>query len=283
MSYELNRLSYAYGLNEVSLRTPQTGLVAVVGPNGAGKSTLMGVLAGLRGGYGGTCGYLGREVSEWPRRALAQRVAFLPQSIGTEFPFTAEEVVLMGRTPRTGGWFESPEDRRAAEHALSITDALAFRKRDYRSLSGGERQRVILASALAQEPQTLLLDEPATHLDLKHQIDLYRLLAHLGRRMLVIAVTHDLNLALQFAHHAIVLEKGRMVRDGAPEEVIDEATLQQVFGVRAKLVRSPGTRPWLQYSGLEGANIPEPGLGFPPEKQPLRMPSSPDTRSRSLT
>jgi iron complex transport system ATP-binding protein len=253
MSFELQRLSYAYGIQDITLKLPLTGLVTVLGPNGAGKSTLVSVLAGLRGGYRGACRYTGREVSEWPRRELAKRVAFLPQSIGMEFPFTAEEVVLMGRTPLNGGWFELPEDRQAAERALLITDALAFRKRDYRSLSGGERQRVLLASALAQEPETLLLDEPATHLDLKHQIELYRLLASLGRRMLVIAVTHDLNLALQFAQHAIVLERGGVVRSGEIEQVLDERLLADVFGVRARLIRSGGARPWMHYGDLTSA------------------------------
>lgn len=281
MSYEVERLGFAYPnstqrsaqrpvLDRISFRLPHAGLVTIVGPNGAGKSTLLGILAGLRPGYQGTCHYVGREISEWPRRALAQRIAFLPQSIGTEFPFTVEEVVLMGRTARSGGWYDSPDDHRAAEHALSITDALAFRRRDFRSLSGGERQRVILASALAQEPECLLLDEPSTHLDLKHQIELYRMLAHLGRRMLVIAVTHDLNLALQFAQLAIVLDEGRLAANGPVEQVLTESLLREVFDVAVRLEPGQNRRPWLHYTG---------SIGEPPLSRPVAEPATAE-RSR---
>ena len=121
---------------------------------------------------------------------------------------------------------------------MAITDTLAFRARDFRSLSGGERQRVILASALAQKPETLLLDEPTTYLDLKHQISMYRLLAELGRQgMLVISVTHDLNLALQFADHALVLDHGRLAAEGAPEDVFTPRLIHDVFGVRSDAQR----------------------------------------------
>ena len=125
--------------------------------------------------------------ARWRKRDFARRVAFLPQIVRLEFPFTSEQVVLMGRTPYGGGWYESPADHAAVESAMETADVLAFRDRDFRSLSGGERQRVILASALAQEPEALLLDEPTTFLDLKHQLSMYRLLADLGKRgMLVV-------------------------------------------------------------------------------------------------
>jgi iron complex transport system ATP-binding protein len=242
VSYRARDLAFAYGLRGVTFDLPPAGLVSVAGPNGAGKSTLLGILAGLRTPYSGSCSYAGREVREWPRKQLAQRVAFLPQAVRLEFPFTAGEVVLMGRTPRTGGWYESPYDREAARHAMSITDTLAFRARDFRSLSGGERQRVLLAAALAQEPETLLLDEPATHLDLRHQFALYQLLARLGRTMLVVAVTHDLNLALQFSHAALLLEEGRVAGFGPPGEVLQPRLIERVFGVAATL-HAPASGP----------------------------------------
>jgi iron complex transport system ATP-binding protein len=205
----------------------------------------LGILAGLRAPYNGSCTYAAREIRQWPKREFAQRVAFLPQSVKLEFPFTAEEVVLMGRTPYARGWFLTDEDRWAAEQAMTITDTLAFRGRDFRSLSGGERQRVILASALTQRPEVLLLDEPATHLDLRHQLSLYRLLGELATSLLVVAVTHDLNLALQFAHRVMVLENGRVAGDGPPKEVLNPALIARVFGVQATV--HDAARPWMSY------------------------------------
>jgi len=236
MSYHVERAGFAYGLREATFETGRSGLIAIAGPNGAGKSTLLGIMAGLRSPYSGSCVYGGTEVRAWRRREFARRVAFLPQMTRLEFPFTAEQVVLMGRTPYGGGWFESPEDFEIVNQAMAITDTLPFRERDFRTLSGGERQRVVLASALAQKPETLLLDEPTTFLDLKHQISMYRLLAQLGRDgMLVIAVTHDLNLALQFADRAIVLDRGRIAGDGSSPEVLTPPLIRQVFGVEASL------------------------------------------------
>ena len=222
--------------------------VAVVGPNGAGKSTLLGIMAGLRPKYSGRCEYAGTEVARWGRRAFARQVCFIPQSLKMEFPFTAEQVVLMGRTPHCDGLFESPEDWSAVERAMATTDALEFRGRDFRTLSGGERQRVILASAVAQQPQTLLLDEPTTFLDLKHQVAIYRLLRDLSHQgLLVIAVTHDLNLAASFTDRVVVLDAGRVAADAAPAEVLTPETIRRVFGVESAIQRGPGGKPWIFY------------------------------------
>jgi iron complex transport system ATP-binding protein len=236
MSYRVERAGFAYGLREATFDLAGAGLTAIAGPNGAGKSTLLGIMAGLRRPYSGSCVYRDAEIRRWKRRDFARRVAFLPQMTNFEFPFTAEQVVLMGRTPYGGGWFESPADFEVVSQAMTITDTLEFRARDFRSLSGGERQRVVLASALAQKPETLLLDEPTTFLDLKHQISMYRLLAELGRQgMQVISVTHDLNLALQFADRALVLDHGRLAAEGKPADVFTPRLIHDVFGVDATL------------------------------------------------
>jgi len=235
VSYRVERAGFAYGLDQVSFEISQPGLTAIAGPNGAGKSTLIGIMAGLRAPYRGSVKFAGTEISRWRRLELARRVAYLPQTMQIEFPFTAEQVVLMGRTPCSGGWFESPEDFRAAERAMRVADVLEFRARDFRALSGGERQRVILAAAIAQEPEALILDEPTTFLDLKHQISIYRVLAELATRMQVISVTHDLNLALQFADRILVLDRGRVAADGSPREVLTAELLERVFGVRARI------------------------------------------------
>jgi iron complex transport system ATP-binding protein len=232
-SFIARELGFAYGLHDASFEFPRNGLITITGPNGAGKSTLLGILAGLRSPHLGSCTFAGNEVRQWPKREFARKVAFLPQSVRMEFPFTVEEVVLMGRTPYASGWFQTAEDRSAAEEAMTTTDTLTFRGRDFRTLSGGEAQRVILASALTQRPEALLLDEPATHLDLRHQLSLYRLLVELAESLLVVAVTHDLNLALRFSHRVMVLEDGRIAGDGTPEEVLTPALIARVFEVQA--------------------------------------------------
>jgi iron complex transport system ATP-binding protein len=235
-------------LRDVTLDLSGAQMIAVVGPNGAGKSTLLGILAGLRPDFSGHCAYGGTDVRKWPRREFAKQVSFVPQSLRLEFPFSAEQVVLMGRMPYSDGMFESDEDCEAVEQAMSLTDTVAFRARDFRSLSGGERQRVVLASALAQRPAALLLDEPTTFLDLKHQVSIYSIIREQCRNgMLAIAVTHDLNLASAFSDRVIVLHQGAVVADATPEQVITPETLQDVFGVSAQIARGPEGRPWVMY------------------------------------
>lgn len=245
MSFRAAFLGFTYGLQDVSFTLPERGLVAIAGPNGAGKSTLLGVMAGLRAPYRGSCAYGGVEVSGWNRRDFARRVAFLPQSVKIEFPFTVEEVVMMGRTPYARGWLETADDRSATAAAMEETDTSQFRERDFRTLSGGEQQRVILASALAQEPETLLLDEPTTFLDLKHQLAMYRLLSQLAETMLIVSVTHDLNLALQFSNRILILDNGRLEGEGETALVLTAECVERVFGVHAQVHQ--GNKPWLTY------------------------------------
>ena len=251
-SFQIRALTFAYAqtpvLRGVSLELRAGEFAAIVGPNGAGKSTLMGVLAGLQSGYDGSCRFDGREIREWNKRALARRVAFVPQSLRLEFPFTAEQVVFMGRTPYCNGLFETAEDRAAVGLAMAMTDSAQFADRPFRELSGGERQRVALASALAQQPEALLLDEPTTFLDLKHQIHMYRLLREQARDgRLVAAVTHDLNLAAAYADRVIAFAEGEVAADGSPADVITESFVRRVFGASITLRQGDGGRPWVTY------------------------------------
>jgi iron complex transport system ATP-binding protein len=235
-------------LNVSSLRFHPGEFVSLIGPNGAGKSTLLGIMAGLRPGYFGECVFRGREVKAWPRRQFAQALAFVPQSLRMEFPFTAEQVILMGRTPYCDGLFEKPADHEAVERAMEFTDTLAFRRRDFRSLSGGERQRVILASALAQDPNVLLLDEPTAFLDVKHQLAVHRLMRQLCERgLLVVAATHDLNLAAAYSDRVVVLDRGHIAADAPPAEALLPETIRSVFEVDAVLHAEAGRRPWIRY------------------------------------
>jgi iron complex transport system ATP-binding protein len=223
-------------------------MVAITGPNGAGKSTLLGIMAGLRRDFSGECRLNGQDARRWKASEFARIVSFVPQSLRLDFPFTAEQVVLMGRTPYAGGLFEAPEDWQAVERAMSLTDTLAFRQRDFRSLSGGERQRVVLASALAQEPRALLLDEPTTFLDLEHQVAIYRLLRQVSQEgVLVVAVTHDLNLAAAYSDRILVLKQGRLVADAPPCDALTVERIRAVFGVEAEWISRQGGPPFIAY------------------------------------
>lgn len=251
-AFELREAGMRYGRAEVlagiTLTFEPGRMAAIVGPNGAGKSTLLAIMAGLRRGYEGQCRFEGVEVSRWNRRAFARKVAVVPQNLALEFPFTAEQVVLMGRTPFADGLFESAADHAAVERAMSLADVTAFRARDFRSLSGGEKQRVVLASALAQDPSVLLLDEPTTFLDLRHQIATYRLLRELCRTgLLVVAVTHDLNLAAAYSDRIVALQDGKLVADFVPSESLNAEFVRNVFGVEADVRQGPGGRPWIVY------------------------------------
>jgi iron complex transport system ATP-binding protein len=236
LAYQIAALELRYSaftaLHGLELRFETNQFTALAGPNGAGKSTLLHILAGLLTSYTGECRYEDKQVRDWPRRAFARAVSFVPQSVRIDFPFTAEEVVFMGRTPYAHGLYESDEDRAAVRRAMELTDCADFRCRDFRSLSGGERQRVILASALAQQPRVLLLDEPSTFLDLKHQVELYTLLRTLaGEGLCVIAVTHDLRMARAFAGRVVLLKQGTLAGDGPPETELAPDRIRQVFDV----------------------------------------------------
>jgi iron complex transport system ATP-binding protein len=250
--FEAINLGMRYGesqvLSEVSLRFEFGQLTALAGPNGAGKSTLLGVLARLRRNFTGECRYRGQSVTDWRPSAFAKEVAYVPQSLQSEFPFSAGQVVLMGRSPHVSGMFESDEDRAAATRAMALTDTTHLSGRDFRTLSGGEKQRTILAAALAQDPKVLLLDEPTSSLDLSHQVALYRILQDLCRGgMLVVAVTHDLNLAGMYASRLILLRAGRVAADGPPAVVMQPDTIAQVFDVFSQLHKLENGRPWITY------------------------------------
>ena len=216
--------------------------VGLLGPNGSGKTTLLRALAGVLP-YQGRLDLDGRAVRAWKPRALARRLAVLRQTTPLSFDFSVEELVLLGRTAHKG-WLDRYDaaDRARVREALAHVDLDAFARRSVLALSGGERQRVLLAQALVQESDLLLLDEPTAHLDVHYQfefLDVVRALVAAGRT--VIAVFHDLEQAARYADHLLVLDQGRLVADGPPRHVLTEALLASVFRMRAR-VESAGER-----------------------------------------
>jgi iron complex transport system ATP-binding protein len=215
-------------------------VVGIVGPNGAGKSTLIRVLGRLLAGWTGAVDFCGRPLAGWKGAELARRLAYVPQQTHLVFPFTAREVVIMGRLPhRRSAFFESPADAAAVDAALARVDAADLAERPFGELSGGEQQRVVLASALAQEPEVLLLDEPTVHLDLRHQLQLARILRELhsaGGLTLVLA-THDLELATSFCSRVLMLRAGELRHEARRQGGVLELPphhIESVFGVTAR-------------------------------------------------
>jgi iron complex transport system ATP-binding protein len=227
---------------DVSLAVAAGELVAVLGPNGSGKTTVLRLLAGILAPGTGAVRLDGEPMGRLSRRAVARRLALVPQDPRVDYPFTALEVTLMGRAPhQTGLGLPSPRDLAVAEEALARVDARALAGRVLDHLSGGERQRVFVARALAQEPDVLLLDEPTTHLDVRHQLGTHALLRDLCREqgLACVTVVHDLNLALAYCDRVVVLAGGRVVAAGPPAAALTEQRVADVFGVTITIVAHP--------------------------------------------
>ena len=232
-------------LRGVDLALGRGEVVALLGTNGSGKTTLLRVFAGILRPERGEVTLDGRGLAEWRRDALARRIAVLPQHLELPAGFRVAELVAMGRAPHARRLFASTEDdERAIARALADADAVDIAERQAEELSGGERQRLLVAMALAQEPDLLLLDEPTLHLDLSHQIALLATIRRLRdqRGLAVLAVLHDLNLAAAFAPRVAVLDGGRVVADGSPGEVLSPELVRRVFGVRVDEARTADGR-----------------------------------------
>jgi len=244
---QAHNLSFSYSslpaVVDVSLSLPRGGMGALIGANGSGKSTLIRLLAGLLKPGSGEVIVDGASLSTLHPRERAKRIAYVPQSTTSVFPFTALEVVLTGRSPYSGRFrFESSYDEQIALSALSALDAAHLAFRHITELSGGERQLVTVARALAQEPEVLLLDEPASALDLKHRTQLTRALRRLRDEhgITILMITHDLMLLDLGADLIFAMKCGRLVASGVPEAVLTEVVLGEVYDAPVRTMRNEG-------------------------------------------
>ncbi len=244
-------LSFAYRsgaplvVDGVSIALARGGLVGILGPNGSGKTTLLKMLSGALTPSAGSVRLDHRPLGEWPRRALARRIALVPQETYAPFDFTVLDIVLMGRYPHLGTFaLEGPADLAIARQALAATGTTAFETRSFGTLSGGEKQRVVIASALAQTPEVLLLDEPTASLDVGHQLEVQELLSglNLDRGVTMVLSTHDLNFAAALCRHLVLLRNGRVVAQGPTEAVLTPGTVRALYGVEADVQLHPRTR-----------------------------------------
>jgi iron complex transport system ATP-binding protein len=245
----LENISFAYEtspvVRDLSLSIQQQDFIGLIGPNGSGKSTLLKLMGAILKQDSGSILFNEFHLSQINKKQFAQSVSWIPQDHPMVFPFKVSEIVLMGRHPYLSSLsFESEEDFVIAQRAMKSTMTLQFADRYFNEISGGEKQRVMIASALAQNPEIMLLDEPTAALDLKYQVEILSILKRLntdGKMTLVMAM-HDLNLASKFCNRLILLNEGKIESDGTPEQVLNKEVLERVYDIEIDLVSSAKDR-----------------------------------------
>jgi iron complex transport system ATP-binding protein len=249
---QLQGIDFAFGdkilLQDFKAQVQTQDFIGLLGPNGCGKTTLIKLLSGVLRPNGGQILLKGKALQQWSRRNIARTLAVLPQETQLDFPFTAQEVVLMGRSPYLGTFqWEQKEDLNIVREAMEQCDCWDYATQDIRELSGGERERVFLARALAQQPEILLLDEPTTHLDLKHQRDTLRLLQRCQRELglSILMVLHDINFAMQACEKVWVMGSKGLAGEGPPETTLTPELIAEVFSVKVNRVDLSSGRPWI--------------------------------------
>ncbi|GAA5150610.1 ABC transporter ATP-binding protein [Nocardioides marinquilinus] len=226
----------------VHLSVPPGRVTAIVGANGCGKSTLLRGLGRIMRPVDGQVELDGTDLRRLRPKQVARVLGLLPQQPTAPEGITVAALVARGRHPHQGAFRRhQATDDEAVARALALTDTHELAGRRVDELSGGQRQRVWVAMMLAQDPQVMLLDEPTTYLDIAHQVDLLDLLAELneGRGTTVVMVLHDLNLAARYAHHLVVMARGRVVQEGAPSEVLTEECVHEAFGMASRVIADP--------------------------------------------
>ncbi len=229
-------------LQGVSFEVRRGEIVVILGPNGAGKTTLLRTIAKRVIPQGGVVFLDGQDIARMSVPQLMRTLSVVPQSEGSPFNFTVQDIVVMGRIPHLSPLAPLSEgDWCAVREAMEATDTWHLRERLFTELSGGEQRRVLLAKALAQQPQLLLLDEPTANLDLHYQLEVVELLQRLNqeRGITVLAILHDLNLATLLGHRFILMQRGRIHAIGEAEEVLTPQNIQQVYGVPVVITRHP--------------------------------------------
>lgn len=234
-------------LHGIDLTIPKGDFVGIIGPNGSGKSTLLGLMSGVLVPTGGAIYVKGKAIPDTLPRELAKHMAVVPQSTELAYDFTAYEIVAMGRYPHQGRWSqESQKDRDVIRLAMEETGVWELRNQMVTHMSGGERQRVVIARALAQEPELILLDEPTSNLDINYQIEIFDLLREFNRQgKTIVVVSHDLNLASLYCERLLLVSGGRVFAFGTPDEVLTVKHIRDVYNTEVVISRKYSGRPYV--------------------------------------
>lgn len=237
---QVGNVSFAYGerlvLQDVTLAVPRGRIVGLLGPNGSGKTTLLRIMAGTLPPAAGRVHIENTDLARLSRRDLARRIAVVPQETHATFDYTALDIVLMGRYPHLGSFeLEGASDLAIAHDALAATGTASLASRAFDTLSGGEKQRVVIASALAQASDVLLLDEPTASLDLGYQFEIATLLTLLNRERgtTMVVSTHDLNLAAALCADVVLIKEGRVIAQGPTAVALTASSIRALYGIEA--------------------------------------------------
>jgi len=226
-------------LRSISINIKSQEFVGVIGPNGSGKSTLLKLLGSVLKPDSGQIFFKEKNYIDYQRKQLAQSITWVPQEHPMVFPFKVSEIVLMGRHPYLSAFtFEGENDIKIARSAMKQTQTLQFAERGFNEISGGEKQRVVIAGAIAQEPELMILDEPTSALDIKYQIQILNILKTLNenKKTTVILAMHDLHLASKYCTRLILLDEGKIFKDGKTEEVLQKEYIETVYGLKVHLI-----------------------------------------------
>lgn len=248
MKLSIKGIDFSYdsvkALEDVTFEVKDEEVLGVIGPNGSGKTTLLRCINLALKPKAGSILIDEKDILELQRKEIARKIGVVPQNSAIHFPFTVLDIVLMGRAPHLGRLDrEGPGDLEIAKKAMEVTDTQHLADRFIDEVSGGEKQRVIIARALAQEPKILLLDEPTLHLDINHQLEVLELIKKLSREndLIVILVSHDLNLAARYCDRLLLLNHGRIYSAGKPEEVLTPENIRNVYRVLVDVLSHPST------------------------------------------
>jgi iron complex transport system ATP-binding protein len=229
-------------LKNLSFTVSEGEFVGILGPNGAGKSTLLKILDRILDPDSGRVFIFRKNLVSYTRRSLAKKVGFVPQLFSTTFNFSAFDIVMMGRFPHQKFFgYQTREDFNSVEMAMQATDCISLKDRSFHTLSIGEQNRVVLASALAQNPKILLLDEATTALDLNHQVQFYEILKKLQKEqgLTILSVTHDVNLAAQFCSRIIALKNGKILADNLVSNLFKKQILEELYNTPVEILIHP--------------------------------------------
>ena len=243
-----------YILDHIGCVFEEGNIYGIIGPNGSGKTSLIRYLMRFLDAKTGKITLDSIEINDYKRQELAKKIALVPQNANIDFAFQAYDVVMMGRAPHQKRFADVNEnDKRHVNRAMKLTDCYDLKEREVSYLSGGEAQRVITARAIAQDTDWLILDEPTSNLDVKHQIDLMEALVKLKeeKSKTIIAVLHDINIAARYCNQIIMMKNGKIHSNGMTETVLTKKNLSDVYGINFEIVEAPdtGKKYYIPFSG----------------------------------